>query len=470
MSNPAKMRILLALPDANVHRLSVGSLKVSLREAPLTLTSLAALVPHEINADIRIVDESIDIIPFDESFDLVGISCLTGTSARGYEIADQFRRQKVAVVLGGVHVSLRPEEASRHADSIVIGFAEETWPDLLRDFSCGCLNPVYRCDKVNIAALPAPRRDLQKRFGYTMPQTVFATRGCHRSCSFCTVPAVPFGWHTRPVGDVVEEIRQLPYRRFAFNDVNLVSDRDYALELFTALAPLKKQWGGLAPVSLADDDELLDSMCRSGCQYLLLGFESIKQTTLSEIGKVYNRAKDYRNVMKVFHGRKIVIQGCFIFGMDDDNKDVFSDTVDAVNDLQIDIPRYAIYTPYPGTAAFTALKSQNRLLHEDWQYYDTKHVVFRPAQMSPEELYRGYCRAYQKTFSRTSLVKRSWQSPHPLITLLGNTAYRVHVNRLQRARQGVFSSEAMSDVMTLPEKSHALAAANSCLHAGGRSS
>lgn len=468
MCNPATMRILLVMPDANIHRLSIGPLKISLREAPLTLTTLAALVPSEINAVIRIVDESIDTVPFDEPFDLVGISCLTGTSTRGYEIADQFRRQKVTVVLGGVHVSLRPEEASAHADSIVIGFAEEAWPDLIKDFSNRCLKDVYRRDNVNMAALPVPRRDLQKRFGYTMPQTVFATRGCHRSCSFCTVPAVPFGWHTRPVGEVVEEIRNLPYRRFAFNDVNLVSDREYAMELFAALAPLNKQWGGLAPVSLADDDELLDAMCRSGCQYLLLGFESIKQSTLSEIGKVYNKAENYRKVMKAFHCRHIVIQGCFIFGMDDDRKDVFADTVDAVNELQIDIPRYAIYTPYPGTGAFAVLKSQNRLLHEAWQYYDTKHVVFQPAQMSPEELYRGYCWAYRKTFSRTSFIKRSWQSPHPLITLLGNTAYRVHVNRLQHSLQGVYGSRTgLSPAPLLENGSRTEAPSHSCLHAGG---
>lgn len=460
------MRLLLVMPNANILRLSIGSINISLREAPLTMTMLAALVPPELEADIRIADESVDSVPLNERFDLVAISCMTGTAVRGYEIADHFRRQNTTVVLGGVHVSLRPDEAAQHADSIAIGFAEQTWPALLRDFAAGCLQRVYRSGEVNLTGLPVPRRDLQKKFGYTMPQTVFATRGCHRRCNFCTVPAVPFGWHTRPVGDVIDEIRKLPRRRFVFSDVNLVSDRDYALELASALVPLGKKWGGLAPLSLADDDELLDLMCRSGCQYLLLGFESIKQSTLTELGKIYNRAEHYHKAMRAFHSRRVAIQGCFIFGMDDDDKNVFADTVAAVNELRIDIPRYAIYTPYPGTATFHTLKSQNRILHELWQYYDTKHVVFQPARMSPEELYRGYRWAYRETFSRTSLLKRSWQSPHPVVTLLGNIAYRVHVNRLERGAQGMTGLSSAHNPGFWPPEAQALTPARSCLHAG----
>jgi radical SAM superfamily enzyme YgiQ (UPF0313 family) len=425
-----RIRILLVMPDAGIHRLALGPIRISFREAPLTLTVLASLVPPELDAEITLVDESVDTIPFAGRFDLVGISCLTGTAPRAYALADRFRGCGATVVLGGVHVSLRPEEAAGHADAIVIGFAESEWPRLLRDFASGRLQKVYRQGELDLRDLPEPRRDLQKRFGYMMPQTVFATRGCHQHCAFCTVPAVPFGWHTRPVGDVVREVRRLPRQRFVFNDVNLVSDRDYALELFAALAPLGRKWGGLAPVSLADDGELLEAMCRSGCQYLLLGFESVLQTSLDCIQKRFNRADGFQNAMQAFHAHGIAVQGCFIFGLDEDDLDIFDATVEAIHDLRIDIPRFAIYTPYPETRAFSMLREQGRILHEHWQYYDTQHVVFRPARMTPEELYEGFRRAYRQTFTRRAVVRHTLSSPHPVISLLGNMAYRRYANRL----------------------------------------
>ena len=459
-------RILLVMPEAGIHKLRLGRFGLSFREAPLTLTTLAALVPPELNVDIRLVDESVEPLPADETFDLVGISCLTGTAPRAYAIADSFRRTGATVVLGGVHVSLRPDEAAAHADAIIVGFAETAWPELLRDFMAGNLRPIYKHAPASLAQLPPPRRDLQRRFAYTMPQTVFATRGCHNSCSFCSVPAVPFGWHTRPVADVVDEVRRLPHRRFAFNDVNLVSDRDYAMELFTALAPLKKRWGGLAPVALADDHELVDAMCASGCQYLLLGFESVRQSSLGQIHKTFNKAQNYRSAVQRFHEHGIVIQGCFIFGMDDDDKTIFADTVETIRELRIDIPRFAIYTPYPGTEAFRDLKRQGRILHEEWSQYDTQHVVFRPAQMTPQELDDGFRWAYRQTFTHGALLSRTLTSPHPVISFLGNTAYRLYVNRRWRGSPAR-ASLVQPDGAMQPECGARLKTVRSCLHAEG---
>ena len=231
------------MPDANIHRLKIGPISTSFREAPLTLTTLAALVPAELNAEIKLIDESIDDIFYDKSFDLIGISCLTGTANRAYEIADKFRKLGVTVVLGGVHVALKPDEAQKYADSIIVGFAEQSWPQLLRDFAQKRLNQVYFNNSIDISGLPIPRRDLQKRFGYMSPNTVFATRGCKGTCDFCTVPVVPFKWHIRPVGEVIDEIRLIKARRIVFNDVSLLEDREYAKELFTAMIPLKKNVG-----------------------------------------------------------------------------------------------------------------------------------------------------------------------------------------------------------------------------------
>jgi len=421
------MRILLIMPDARIHRLRLGPVQISFREAPLTLTTLAALVPRHLNATVRIVDESVGTrVPLEEPFDLVGISCLTGTAPRAYGLADHFRARGIPVVLGGVHVTLCPDEAAPHADALVTGFAERTWPRLLEDFARGTLQARYEDDGSHMDALPDPRRDLQKRFGYMAPNTVSATRGCKAACDFCSVPAARFGWHTRPVGQLIDEIRRIRSRRFVFNDVSLLEDREYAAELFTALRPLRKKWGGLCTTCIGADEPMLELMAQSGCVYLLLGFESVSDSALYEMRKPFNKREAYPELMRKLHAHDIAVQGCFVFGFDQDRATVFDDTVEAVQQLKIDIPRYAVYTPYPGTAAYLRLKREGRILHEDWQYYDTQHVVFQPAGMSPEALDRGFRRAWKRTFTLPAIMQRT------LRLLLGNLAYRIYIHRMRK--------------------------------------
>lgn len=436
------MKLLLATADGRIHRLKWGPVNRSFREAPLTLTTLAALVPPELHADIRVVDGSLDPIPLDEHFDLVGISLITGTSLTAYQIADHFRRRGIPVVLGGVHVSLCPDEAAQHADALVIGFAEQAWPQLLRDFAAGRMQKSYRAQTADLQGLPIARRDLQRKHGYMMPNTVFATRGCRNNCDFCTVPAVPFGWQVRPVAEVVREVAALPARRFAFNDVSITEDRDYAVQLFTALAPLKKKWGGLCTTRIIQDPELLDLMVKSGCVYLLLGFESLADSSLRGMAKGFNHTENYAAVVQALHARGIIIQGCFIFGLDDDQPSVFAETVAAVNRLHIDIPRYAIYTPYPGTPAFKRLAAEKRLLHQNWHYYDTQHVVFQPKNMTPESLDAGFVTAYAETFSLRSILQRTLKSPQFTIACVGNLAYRLYVRRLRRESPRLYAPTA----------------------------
>ena len=428
--------MLLLLPDGKIHKIRLGPLNVSFREAPLTATTLAALVPSELNADITVVDESVQNIPFHKHYDLVGISCMTGTAPRAYEIADRFRAQGATVVLGGVHVTLMPDEAAQHADVIVIGFAEESWPELLRDFSNNQLKSSYHSRKTHLQHLPVPRRDLQKRFGYMIPNTVFVTRGCRGACDFCTVPAAKFGWHKRPITDVIDEIRQIKARRIAFSDVNLPDDIDYAKEFFKALIPLKKEWGGLASTRIVQDEELLQLMRQSGCKFLLIGFESVNSSSLKSIRKGFNKVEQYKDFVRKLHDLQIIIQGCFIFGLDEDDNSVFVRTLELVNELKINIPRYAIYTPYPGTAAFKRLQKEERILHYDWQYYDTQHVVFQPKHMSSQELDTGFKWAYKQTFSVKSALKRTWGSGKNFpISFIGNLAYKLYIKRLFAEQQ-----------------------------------
>ena len=428
------MRILLIMPDAHMHKLRLGPYLRSMREAPLTLTTLAALVPDDPEIEVKIVDGSVDRIPLDDPADLVGISVITGCAPSAYAIARHYRLRGTPVVLGGVHVSVLPGEAVQHADAIVVGRGESAWPQLIQDFRRGRMKRVYRehdlLDDV-LAGVPAPRRDLQRNSGYMMPNTVQATRGCRRRCDFCSVNAVWPRYLKRPVADVVRDLRAMPGRIVAFNDVSLVDDEEYARELLTAMIPLKKKWGGLVTADSLQNTGLLDLMVESGCVYLLVGFESGDQATLRGIRKGFNQAAQYKDFVNMLHRRGITIQGCFVFGFDHDDKSVFDSTVDLVQELGIDIPRYSLYTPYPGTPLFQRLMKEQRILSFNWNDYDTMHVVIQPAQMSPEELYTGFKRAYRETFKIRRIAGRvARMDLRCPINFVGNLCYRIFVRRL----------------------------------------
>ena len=428
------MKILLIIPDAHMHKLRIGPHLRSMREAPLTLTTLAALIPPDPDIEVKIVDGSIDPIPMDATVDLVGISVITGCARPAYELAKRFRDRGIPVVLGGVHVTILPGEALRHADSIVIGRGEQAWPELIKDFRQHQLRRVYRESPLTenqLVGVPAPRLDLQRRSGYMMPNTVQATRGCKRRCDFCSVATVWPHFIKRPVADVIRDVRMTQGKIFGFNDVSLLEDTEYARELFTALIPLKKKWGGLVTSDSLQDPELLELMVRSGCVYLLIGFESGNQDTLQGIRKNFNKAVQYKEMIRSLQKKGITIQGCFVFGFDHDDSSVFESTVNLVENLGVDIPRYSIYTPYPGTPLFHRMMAENRILSFNWNDYDTMHVVIRPKQMTPDELYRGFKWAYRETFRLNRIFRRvNRLDIRCAINSVGNLAYRIFVKRL----------------------------------------
>ncbi|MCM2279812.1 MAG: B12-binding domain-containing radical SAM protein [Oligoflexia bacterium] len=430
------MKILLIMPDAGMHKFRFGSFVRSAREAPLTLTTLAALTRDDPSIEYRLIDESVDRVPLDFPADLVGISVMTGTARRAYALAEHFRGRKIPVVLGGVHATILPEEARPFADSLVIGMADGLWPQLLRDFREGKLRAEYREEKLasryTTIPIPAPRYDLQRKSGYMMPYTIQATRGCMHSCDFCAVPVI---WGNRyirrPVGEVIRDIRSIPSKRFALNDVSPVDDVEYAKELFRAMIPLKKKWGGLSTTKVIEDPELFDLMVKSGCQYLLIGFESANSETLGSIAKRFNKPDHYAEVMRQMHQAGIIVQGCFVFGFDHDTRDIFRQTVERVQELKIDIPRYSIYTPYPGTRLFKRLEEEKRILSYNWADYNTMNVVYRPKNMSPVELYEGFRWAYRETFKVGRILPRALAAGTRFpITFFGNLTYKLFVHRL----------------------------------------
>jgi radical SAM superfamily enzyme YgiQ (UPF0313 family) len=430
-----KLKIVLISPKGPLYRHRGGIWRKSLRYQPLTLTTLAALIPAELPVELQLFDEGIADVPLDVEADLIGLTVLTGTAMRAYELAVHFRRRGITVVLGGPHVTLIPEDAQPQADAIVTGYAEDSWPQLLRDFAAGELRPRYeQAPGLDLADRRFARRELLPGKRYLTNNVFEATRGCVHNCDFCVVPAA---WGRKPlqkpVADVLADIRQHGARKLIFVDLNLVADRGYAVRLFTALIPLKLQWYGLATVLLADDPELLELAARSGCKGLLMGLESISPQNLRASHKGFNSPEKFVQVVERLHEQGIALQGCFVFGLDQDEPDVFLKTAEFAVQAKIDLPRFAIVTPFPNTALYKRLLAEGRILTKNWELYDGQHVVFQPAKLSIEELQTGTEAAWKHAYSFHSIARRIRHSPAPWLVKLGtNLGYRFYAHNLSR--------------------------------------
>jgi len=429
------MKIALISPKGPLYRYRGGIFRKSLRYQPLTLTTLAALVPPDVDAQIAVYDEGIQDVPEELDADLIGMTVITGTARRAYELSAQFRARGKTVVLGGPHVTLIPHEAAGHADAIVVGYAEDAWPELLRDFARGALKSEYRQAhdfSLDRRDMPFARRELFDGRQF-LTQAVFeATRSCGHDCEFCIAPTA---WGSRqfqkPVSWVVEDIRRVGQKRILFIDLNLVADKAYARELFTALIPLKVRWFGLSTVLIAHDRELMELMARSGCRGLLLGLETITPGSLTDANKRFNGSVDYTTLIADLHDLGIAIQGCFVFGLDHDTLDVFENTAAFAIDNGIDLPRFAIVTPFPGTPLHTRLESQGRILTRNWELYDGQHVVFQPLNMSVPELTAGHERAWKQVYRYSAIASRLWKARafEPL-GIAANLGYRFYAHHL----------------------------------------
>ena len=442
MASNTRLRVALISPKGPLYRHRGGIFRKSLRYQPLTLTTLASLVPPELDARLTLIDEGIADVPERLDVDLVGLTVITGTAPRAYELSERFRRQGITTVLGGPHVTLIPRDAQPHADSVVVGYAEDTWPQLLRDFVGGRLKARYdQSPDLNLANRPLPRRELLPRRRFLTDNVFEATRGCVHDCDFCVVPSA---WGRKPlqkpVADITEDIRRhlaqdkggRP-RKIIFVDLNLIADRRYALELFRALVPLKVQWYGLATTLIGRDEEMLDAAEHSGCRGLLLGFESISPGNLKLSRKGFNHPDDYASLVTKLHGHGIAVQGCFTLGMDEDEPDVFERTAHFATEAKIDLPRFAVVTPFPGTALYKRLGDEGRILTRDWSLYDGQHVVFQPKRMTVNELQFGTERAWKIAYGWRSIARRLRHSPAPLhVRLITNFGYRFYAHNLHR--------------------------------------
>jgi len=393
--------------------------------ARLTLTTLAALTPEDI--EVKITDENVEPIDFEEDVDLVGVTGMIMHASRAYQIAERFRQRRIPVVMGGPHASSLPLEVKEHVDAVVIGEAEPVWGGLIEDLKQGCLRPFYKADAFcSMRGFPPPRIDLLRKGAYMTVNCVQTTRGCPHRCDFCFVTHF-FGktYRCRPVEEVIDEVKRLEGEFLVFVDDNIAGDRQYAKELFTRMRPLKKKWASQASLTLARDPELLRLAAESGCVSLFLGIESLSSKNLAEMNKAFNRVPQFKDAIKTFHDHDIMIVAGFIFGLDHDDEGVFERTLSFCERNRIELPSYFILTPLPGTPLFQKMESEGRLLHKDWTQYNGAEVVFRPQLMTEETLQRGFNWVCKEAYSLGSIAKRVFHPQQRFFTrLLSNVAYR----------------------------------------------
>lgn len=411
----------------------------------LGLLKVAALTPPDWQATL--IDEKVEPLDLTQEADLVGISTMTTTVHRGYEIADHFRGRGIKVVLGGMHVSCLPDEALQHCDSVVVGEAEGLWPGLLEDLQGNELKPVYRHagEWPALAKLPRPDWELYRPKNYLPVHFVETTRGCPIDCEFCAVSSAFGGqYRNRPLDEVLAELRGLrPFDgRFTlkncvfFVDDNLLSNRAYAREFLLGIADLGLRWFGQASLNIAQDAEILKLCQKSGCAGLFLGFETLSADTLRAIGKRVNRPHEYFEVVRKIHDHGIGIDGSFVFGFDTDDAGVFDRTIEFVVEAKLEAAYFSILTPYPGTRLRRRLAEEDRLLSLAWSCYDGHHVVYRPKTFTSDQLLAGYYRALQAVYSIPSIFKRLWGTSgwktffYPM-----NFGFRQSVRQLARKRK-----------------------------------
>jgi radical SAM superfamily enzyme YgiQ (UPF0313 family) len=409
-SGGVKMKIKLIAPheisEENIN--SAETFKIHKVNLPL----LAALTPPE--HTVKIVDEAFAPDDSNEEVDLVGISVMTDLVLRAYQIGDAYRQRGVKVVMGGIHATVLPGEVLRHADAVVVGEAEEIWPKLLSHAASGDMKELYRATHAtNLDGLPLPRRDLcPKPFhkGYVpLAFGIETARGCPNDCEFCSIGStMGRQYRSRPVSEVIAEIESIDSSYLFFVDDSLALNRSAAKRFFEAMAPLGRRWAGQGPVSLAEDLELLKLMRRSGCVGLLVGFESVQKLLHQRMKKTRNLKIDFSEAMRRFHGEGIGILGAFVFGSDNETKDVFDQTLEFSAKNRLDGIELRILSPYPGTRLYSRLFKEGRLFVHDWWLhgYPPDTLLFQPKGMSAEELVEGFNRLNRHAYSLGSIVKR----------------------------------------------------------------
>ena len=371
------------------------------------LLAVASAIPRD-RYEVVLTDENIESIDFELEADLVGISAMTCYVNRGYEIADAFRERGVPVVMGGVHPSFMPQEALRHCDAVVIGEVELVLPKLLEDLERGEMRGPYKSERLHpMENLPTPRYDLIKKHRYVNSTFVQTSRGCHQGCTFCAEPLMNgLKFRYRPVAEVIREVENCGSRMISINDADFFGTPERPKEVMRALKGRGIHWQAGVTSKLAQDERMLELAAESGCTLLSIGFESISRATLTSVHKHVNRPETFASLVEKVHSYGIMVFGLFMFGFDGDDGSVFEETARFNIDANYDACAYSVLTPYPGTLTWYEMKKADRIVSFDWTKYDQANVVYRPAQMSGDELRLGQDLAYERFYASSSMVRR----------------------------------------------------------------
>ncbi|MGC8529127.1 MAG: B12-binding domain-containing radical SAM protein [Leptospirillia bacterium] len=406
-----KLKILMIQPT--LMRLSGVPVQAKKRLIMTMVTPyLAGLTP--LTDDIVVIDDKVQQIPYEGDFDLVAITTTTGSANRAYDISRKFRERKIPVVMGGFHSTLHPADTLLHADSVVVGEAENVWGELLNDCRRGSIKSLYKADQPSdMKSLPRPRYellDLSRYRIHMMP--IQATRGCNYHCDFCEVPVVYDGaYRMRPVEDIVEEILQqkkiMGINQFQFIDDQLTGKHAFARELFKALKPLDIKWSCLWTLNTNHDEELLDLAIDAGCIHVNIGMESINQENLNDIHKKQNHVKDYIDLLKAMEKRRLFYSLNLMFGLDHDTPDVFPATLDFLEKVRAPLAFFSIVSPREGTPLRARLNAENRVVDPTADQYSSGHVcMFVPKNMTKEQVEKGIDWVQRSFYSPRSIVKR----------------------------------------------------------------
>ncbi|MDX9854837.1 MAG: radical SAM protein [Tenuifilaceae bacterium] len=404
------MKVKLILPSLTEARSAFWRpIKYSLFP-PLGLATLAAYLDD--TDDVEIQDQHVESLTLNDTPDLVLIQVYITNAKRAYAIAQHYRDNGVYVALGGLHVTSLPDEAAQYADTIFLGPAEQTFPEFLKDFRAK--SPKKRYVSTNgrtIQNQPQIRRDLIKREKYLVPNSLVISRGCPHHCDFCYKDAFFKGgasFYTQRVDEILAEISRLPGKHLYFLDDHLLGNPRLATELFEGMRGMNRVFQGAATVKSILEGDLIEKAAQAGLRSLFVGFETFSPENLRQSNKSQNLKADYERAVKRLHDLGIMINGSFVFGLDDDGPDVFKRTVDWGVSNAITTSTYHILTPYPGTRLFDSMQQSGRLLTTDWDLYDTRHVVYQSKGLTAKELEDGYWWAYKEFYRWSNIFKASF--------------------------------------------------------------
>lgn len=373
---------------------------------PLGLALLAGYLDEDDEAVI--IDEHICSNSYNNLPDLVAIEVYVTNAYRAYDIADKYRAKGVYVVFGGLHATACQEEAASHCDTLITGPAEEAWPRFLTDFRKSNPKKHYKSTIRHLESQPHIRRDLIDRHLYLIPNSIVVSRGCTFNCDFCYKDNFYDGgksFYTAPLKWIEEELDAMPGRYVFFLDDNIMADNKFALELFQLLESRNKIWQGASDIQSLKDEALLEAAVNSGLKSLFIGFESINEASLEAHNKRQNCFSEYTQIIRSLHDRGVMINASFVFGMEDDTKNVFEHTVDWAVNNGLETATFHLLTPHPGSSIYNKYLAANKIISHDWSLYDTRHAVYKHPNITKKELEEGYEYAYKKFYSWPSIFR-----------------------------------------------------------------